>query len=253
MAGSDHDSILAKAPCLAAFARPQYIFEVVHHNESSSERAFRENLSHFQSCYAYHGSKVFNFYSILNYGLQQHLNQTALFGEGIYLSEELHVSEMFAPTGAGWPKSTLGRHLACIAICEYINDPAFVKTQEENKSAELPEKYILVQNNDLVQVRYLLVYSNKRQLQPTGTIPQWNEIGEPVRRSVQPLRGPYARWMWANRGWLTAAAYFGLLVFVGWLNSRNAHYMKHYMKQMFLQKINYMRNALFGAGVEGET
>ncbi|XP_055531844.1 protein mono-ADP-ribosyltransferase PARP16-like [Wyeomyia smithii] len=245
---TDHDSVLAKAPCLAAFQRPHYIFEVLQQNESRSERVFRENLPHFPSCHAYHGSKVFNFYSILNYGLQQHLNKTALFGEGIYLSEELHVSQMFAPTGAGWSRSALGSHLACTALCEYIDNPAYVRSQEENQSTNIPEKYILVKNNDLVQVRYLLVYGSRRHRKPTGTIPQRITSGYPLRKSVQPLPGPYARWIRAHRSWLLAGGYFLLLLSIGMMNSSNAHYMK----QMFMQKINYMRNALFKAVAEGE-
>lgn len=245
---TDYDSVLAKAPCLAAFQRPHYIFEVLHQNDSSSERVFRENSPHFSLCHAYHGSKVFNFYSILNYGLQQHLNKTALFGEGIYLSEELHVSQMFAPTGAGWSKSALGSHLACTALCEYIDNPAYVKSQEDNQSTDIPERYILVKNNDLVQVRYLLVYGSRKS--NAGTVPQWAaKKGSSVRRSAHEMPGPCVRWIRANRSWLMVGGYCLLLLSIGMMNSRNAHYMK----QMFLQKINYMCNALFGAVAKGET
>ncbi|XP_053688678.1 protein mono-ADP-ribosyltransferase PARP16-like [Sabethes cyaneus] len=245
----DHDSVLAKSPCLAAFQRPHYIFEVLHQGESRSERVFRENSSHFNSCHAYHGSKLFNYYSILNYGLQQHLNKTALFGEGIYLSEELHVSQIFAPTGAGWSKSSLGSHLACTAMCEYIDNPAYVKSQEENQSTNIPEKYIIVKNNDLIQVRYLLVYGSRKQPKPAGTILQQTAVNRTARRSPQAAPGPLARWIRANRSWLMAGGYFLLLLSIGIMNGRDADYMK----QMLLQKFNYMRNALFKAIAEGET
>ncbi|XP_058835403.1 protein mono-ADP-ribosyltransferase PARP16-like [Topomyia yanbarensis] len=251
---SEYDSVFANAPCLTAFQRPQWIFHVQYQDDSHSERMFRENLDCFQTHHAYHGSKVFNFYSILNYGLQQHLNKTALFGEGIYLSAELNVSQMFAPTGAGWSRSVLGSHLACTALCEYIDNPAYVKCQEENQStSNIPERYILVKNNDLIQVRYLLVYGSKRIVGPVGTAIGLNSGGlrgstlEQRAKQVAPNR--CLRWMAANQSWLLAGGYFLMLLGIGMMNSRNAHYMK----QMFWQKINHMCNALFGGVAEGDT
>lgn len=240
---SEFDSVFAKAPCLAAFQRPQHIFEVVYREDAYSERRFRENLGQFPSHHAYHGSKLFNFYSILNYGLQQHLNKTALFGEGLYLSAELHVSQMFAPTGAGWPKSTIGSHLACAALCEYVDNPAYVKCQEENSNSDIPEKYILVKNNELVQVRYLLVYGSRRNVLASGQPErQRQRVGQPrAAERAQPSR--CVRWIAANKSWLLAGGYFLMLFAIGLMNSPNAHYMK----QMFLQKINHVCNTLFGA------
>lgn len=245
---ADFDSVFAKAPCLAAFQRPQFIFEVVHRDDANSERRFRENRTDFQTHHAYHGSKLFSFYSILNYGLQQHLNKTSVFGEGIYLSEELHVSQMFAPTGSGWSRSTLGSHLSCTAICEYVDNPAYVKWQEDNQSSSIPEKYVLVKNNEMVQLRYLLVYGNSRNV-ATGS-------GESLRQAVgskQPQKqhqqrvvvappNRCVRWMASNKSWLLAGSYVAMLFAIGLMNSRNAHYMK----QMFLNKINVMCNTLFG-------
>lgn len=43
----------------------------------------------FDTKYSFHGTKFYNVYPILNYGLQQHLNKTGLFGEGLYFSQEL--------------------------------------------------------------------------------------------------------------------------------------------------------------------
>lgn len=39
--------------------------------------------------FAYHGTRFYNVFSILNLGLQQHLNKQALFGEGLYFAQEL--------------------------------------------------------------------------------------------------------------------------------------------------------------------
>lgn len=244
----DFDSILAKAPCIAAVQRPQQIFEVVYREDSNLERRFREKRDQFARQYAYHGSKLFNFYSILNYGLQQHLNRTALFGEGIYLSAELHVSQMFAPTGAGWARSALGSHLACTALCEYIDNPDYVKCHTENSIAsDIPEKYILVKNNDLVQVRYLLVYgSNRRQVAPTEVSNNTPEqrVGQTTNGRAPP--SPCVRWIAANKSWLMAGGYVLMLFGIGLMNNPNVHYMR----QMFLQKINHVCHSLFGGVAE---
>ncbi|XP_055626580.1 protein mono-ADP-ribosyltransferase PARP16 [Toxorhynchites rutilus septentrionalis] len=242
----EFDSILAKAPCLVSFQRPHAIFEVLHRTDAPSEKAFQRNLHQFNSSYAYHGSKLFNFYSILNYGLQQHLNKTALFGEGLYLSAELHVSEMFAPFGSSWSESALGNLLACTVLCEYVDNPAYVKCQIENQQSVIPEKYILIKNNDLVQIRYLLVYGTKRAA--IASIKESFGSRTSTLRSLDVNRNHAApknrciRWMTANKSWLLAGGYFLMLFAVGFMNSRNAHYMK----QMFMQKINHMCNTLFG-------
>ena len=68
--------------------------------------------------WAFHGSRLDNFYSILNYGLQQHLNKTGLFGEGIYLCEDLGVCLTYSSQGLGWIKSRLGQRLSCVAVAQ---------------------------------------------------------------------------------------------------------------------------------------
>lgn len=240
---SNFDSVFAKAPCQAPIQRPQFIFEVIHREDANSERRFRENRTDFQTHHAYHGSKLFSFFSILNYGLQQHLNKTSVFGEGIYLSEELHVSQMFAPTGSGWSRSTLGSHLACTAICEYVDNPVYVRWQEDNQpNSNIPEKYVLVKNNEMVQLRYLLVYGNSRNVDPSRQpasikSPQKQQQHQRVVVAVAPNR--CVRWIAANKSWLLAGSYVAMLFAIGLMNSRNAHYMK----QMVLNKIN----ALFGS------
>lgn len=239
---AEHDTVLAKAPCIAGFQRPQFIFEVLYRSESGLEKRFQHGRMQYPSYFAYHGSKIFNFYSILGYGLQQHLNKTALFGEGIYLSAELHVSQMFSPSGMGWSQSFIGSHLSCAAVCEYVDDPAFVKYQEENRSSEMPEKYILVKNNERIQVRYLLVYGSTRKVANSNSVASRQTVAINATRSNN--HNPCIAWMASNKSWLFAGGYFLMLFAIGLMNSQNAHYMK----QMLRQKINHMCNSLFGTG-----
>jgi poly [ADP-ribose] polymerase 16 len=61
---------------------PSYIFEVTRKPNSVIEKRFQGYSEEFGSKFAFHGSKTSNFYSIVNHGLQQHLNKTSVFGEG---------------------------------------------------------------------------------------------------------------------------------------------------------------------------
>lgn len=80
--------------------QPQYVLEVTNNH---SQR-WLEGVSDKDHLWAFHGSRLDNFYSILHYGLQQHRSKTGLFGEGIYLCEELGVSLTYSGQGLGWAR-----------------------------------------------------------------------------------------------------------------------------------------------------
>uniref|UniRef100_A0A182JT17 Poly [ADP-ribose] polymerase n=1 Tax=Anopheles christyi TaxID=43041 RepID=A0A182JT17_9DIPT len=276
-----HDEVLGKCPCYAKYALPSHIFEVLYRENNSSERAFQEHATEFRTRHAFHGSRLFNFHSILHYGLQQHLNKVSLFGEGIYLSAELQVSQMFSPNGSGWNRSTLGTHLACIALCEYVDNPNYVKSQEETQplptddgttppassssdgpssimtasltgNGSFPERYILVKNNELVQVRYLLLYGTTKESNNNNTATSAGSQSAvdalyalPVRQPSYQMRHPpsrFVQWIANNKGFVLIGGYVGLLLIVGFINSRNAHFVK----EMFLQKLNHVYNVVLG-------
>lgn len=156
------------APC------PNHIFEVRrHHVRSAADEAFEsdgENL-----IYAFHGSRLENFHSILHNGLRNHMNKNSVFGEGTYLSSELSVCLAYSPFGRGWPKSIFGDKLSCVAVCQVIRHPdvkchtrknekgtpsIHLVRSDERAAGNIPEKYYLVQNDDLVRVKYVLVYTD---------------------------------------------------------------------------------------------
>ncbi|GFR59034.1 poly [ADP-ribose] polymerase [Elysia marginata] len=141
--------------------------------------------------------------------------EVSAFGEGTYLSSELSVSLLYSQTGEAWSKSCLGAKLACVAVCEMIDEPS-VKCQIKEGSASVqkqraqasrmtdavPEKYYVVQNNDAVRVKYLLVYrDHTSSAGSTGTSQSYS-------------------WIQQHKFPLLMFTYFILLVAIGLANSR---------------------------------
>jgi len=148
-------------------ALPQYVFEVSYHPKY--EEVWKKRIGSRNIFYAFHGSSVTNFYSILKFGLQQHFGtgKEVIFGNGIYLSNEISVCTNYSPFGETWKDSILGSKHSIIAVCEVINDEEEVKCKDEknkkraintNSYGEIPEKYFVVTNSELVKLKYLLVY-----------------------------------------------------------------------------------------------
>ncbi|GAB1603768.1 protein mono-ADP-ribosyltransferase PARP16-like [Argonauta hians] len=199
---------------------PTYVFEVLPSQLSQSK--FEQLQQGRQIMYAYHGSRVENFYSILHTGLASHMNKNGIFGEGTYLSSELSVSLHYSPAGQGWSKSWLGSRLSCVAVCEIIDDPS-VKCQPKGDSdvkrsrtllpnsmaGEVPEKYYVIRNNDVIRVKYLLVYADNT----------------PSKKLSHRMS-----WFTQHKFALLMAFYFLLLVIIGLANSKQ---FKQNVKRMF--------------------
>jgi len=184
---------------------PTYVLEV---KTANTARWLAENDGS-DTFHAFHGSRLDNWHSILHHGLQQHRAKNSLFGEGIYLSPELGVSLSYSSRGLGWEASQLGNCLACVCLAQvrhhesvkiHSEDPRRGRV-EGSEGGQLPHKYILVRNNDLLHIRYLLVY------------------GQPISSSPHPSRSRFRAWLDSNRMMLVLAAYGLLLLTVGLSNS----------------------------------
>jgi poly[ADP-ribose] polymerase 16 len=97
--------------------------------------------------------------------------QTSLFGEGTYLSSDLNVSIPYSKFGEGWKHSLLGDKLSCIAVCEIIDHPDVKRSvqgpghrsrsrAENSEGGDVPERYFVVTNNQLVRIKYIMVYAS---------------------------------------------------------------------------------------------
>lgn len=193
---------------------PSYIFEVLPSEEL--EKKFERLRDGRNSFYAYHGSRFDNFFSILHNGLNTHMNKVSVFGEGTYLSSELSVSLMYSQAAEASRHSLIGTKLSCVAVCQMIDDPSVkcqtkegspskqkVRAQASETTDQVPEKYYVVQRNDVLRVKYLLVYreesSQTHKVTPTSS-----------------------SWFRDNMFVLLMVAYGLLLLAIGMANSRTA-------------------------------
>ncbi|XP_037556279.1 protein mono-ADP-ribosyltransferase PARP16 [Dermacentor silvarum] len=215
-------------PELSGDSAVDAVFEVEH--SPQVDRRFEAARGDREVFFAYHGSRLDNFYSILHNGLLAHMNKNSLYGTGTYLSSELSVSATFSPAGYGWQHSQVSPELSCVAMCEVVDHPD-VKCQDRCRSkpsrayardsmgGKVPEKYYLVQNNSVVRVKYLLVYT---AVQPPPT-PEILPAGmmRPVNRASYTPR--WHDYLCKNKSWLMVAAYAALLCGIGLSSSRVGH------------------------------
>ncbi|XP_068128536.1 protein mono-ADP-ribosyltransferase PARP16 [Hyperolius riggenbachi] len=207
---------LPGSPTLA-LPTPDFLFEIEYCEKLNAR--FQEARGQRDVIYALHGSRLENFHSILHNGLHCHLNKTSLFGEGTYLTGDLSLALLYSPHGHGWTRSLLGPVLSCVAVCEMIDHPD-VKCQVKKKDSseidrrrararnseggDVPQKYFVVTNNEVLRVKYLLVYSQE----------------QPQRRSRQPS------WFANHRFAILMTLYFFVLIIIGLSNSKT--FMHHW-------------------------
>ncbi|CAF1568294.1 unnamed protein product [Adineta steineri] len=172
------ESVLSLVKHQLSVPSPNFAFEI-NYNQIRNERFndLSEN-GHYKTFYAYHGTRLDNLHSILHIGFLGHMNKLSLFGSGTYFSVEPSVSLHYSPFATVWPNSLLGKRLSCLLLCEVIDHPDHVKCAIENgtstnqerrivsdtQAGAVPEKYVVVTSNELVRVKYILIYSEPNEL-----------------------------------------------------------------------------------------
>ncbi|KAL4712656.1 hypothetical protein ACJJTC_007953, partial [Scirpophaga incertulas] len=157
--------------------KPQYLFQINYSSKSTLEARWREMAQNHNTFFAFHINCLENFYSIINFGFQQHLNKKTIVGTGIYFSTD--VSLPYSLGGFGWGASCIGGHISCIALCEIIDAPEGINyqrriykegdgTYENEHGTRLKETGIekkisqyIITNPDLVRLKYLLIYAKQ--------------------------------------------------------------------------------------------
>jgi len=174
LSSSQAEEVLSLAgPVPSSYPQPAFVLEV---KTNGSEKWRLEMLAE-SSFWAFHGSRLDNFHSILSHGLQQHRTKNSLFGEGIYLASDLGVCLAYSSRGVGWANSCLGPSLSCLAVTQVKHhQDVKVHTEEpgrgmveDSEGGRVPEKYVVVRNNELVKIKYLLVYQHEPKVEATSS------------------------------------------------------------------------------------
>jgi len=153
------------------FSDPNYIFKINYTEDNPTSSAWQRASEKYGVTIGFHGSGFENFHSIVRNGLDSSYGkETSLYGEGIYLSEDRDVAFSFLKCGRNYYNNSIfGKHVGCIVCGEVIKHPKHVRISSEKDSsgisinddeAKLPKGYMVVENNDYVRVKYILVYEN---------------------------------------------------------------------------------------------
>ncbi|EGS23867.1 ubiquitin-conjugating enzyme E2-like protein [Thermochaetoides thermophila DSM 1495] len=117
-------------------------------NRALREVAARKDIKKHPTIFAWHGSSLANWHSIIRTGLGYNETRNGRsHGNGVYMSRHFKTSRGYSVTGLTWPNSDLKFNL-CIGLCEIINAPdEFLSTSP----------HYVVQQLDWIQCRYLFV------------------------------------------------------------------------------------------------
>lgn len=197
--------------------KPNLILKVSKHNTES----WKLRCESEDTFYGFHGSRLDNWFSILNNGLQQHRSVTSKFGEGIYLSSDLTLSLNYSTSGVSWEKSLLGSSISCVAINQVINhqnvkihsDCPVRGRVEDSEGGNIPEHHILVRDNQLTHTRFVMVYC--------GNGLHNNEIStSPTANQSLVRKNRVFSWISSNKMLFVILCYAVLLAIIGLSNSR---------------------------------
>lgn len=131
----------------------------------------------------------------------------AIFGEGVYLSTDPAVAHGFCKAEDGWEHSSLGPRVRYLLVCEvakgegvslvdenvtFSSDPrsspmgtsgSHSRLEKPAAANGMPQTYIVVQNSDLVKIRFVFVYNEPSQRRSVGLLlGQQSMVPEVLRR-----------------------------------------------------------------------
>jgi len=113
------------------------------------ESRFQALKKIYGSFYAFHGSNVVNWHSILRNGLK-----TSMWSEepGIFVAPSSGTSSGYGGVGQNtWKNSIFGINISCMALCEVIDHPTVDKSRGDE---------IIVHKDDCIVTRYFFVFEN---------------------------------------------------------------------------------------------
>jgi hypothetical protein len=152
-------------------SNPNYIIKIEYTDQHHVNKTFTKVKNQYGSIMGFHGSPLENFHSILRNGLDHtYGKETSLFGDGIYLSSDRDVAFSFLKPGPNcYSHSIFGPRMGCIVCAEVACKPKVVRRSNEQSSLtgitiesdnSLPKGYIVSEENECVQAKYILIYNN---------------------------------------------------------------------------------------------
>lgn len=112
----------------------------------------------------------------------------------------------------------------------------FLSTEKRNQSG-VPDKYFVITNNEIVRVRYLIVYGSEMK---TGGNSNLAQCGNFTQNTL-------LKWIHRHKWMAAMITYAAVLLIIGASNSRHGYYMRQYMRQATINAINYLKTFnLFG-------
>lgn len=101
---------------------------------------------------------------------------------------------------------------------------------EKNKSA-VPDKYFVITNNEIVRVRYLIVYGIESRAPDQSDLVQYNKIDDNF----------ILKWINRNKWVAAMITYAAILLIIGASNSRQGYYLRQFMHRTTLDAIDYIK------------
>ncbi|KAG6547960.1 hypothetical protein Mapa_010781 [Marchantia paleacea] len=234
--GNIRDSIL----------NPSFVLKVQEADEGKwGITAFETIRSKHGSIMAFHGTTTENLHSILRCGLLN-MSKTplqrngAMYGEGVYLSTDLSVALTFSKSGESWERSCLGSKVSYVLLCEIARgegvecstSPIADNTASSGKlSLRTHGTYVVVQNSDLLRIRYVLVYSDSpRTLLESQQ--QRVEVKQPINQAFKGKMSLFT---------LVIVLYLCGLIVLGYLKGAKSTRLSMLLKQLwwFLDMIRH--------------
>lgn len=127
-----------------------------------------------------------------------------------------------------------------VAVCEYLDDPLYVKTRKENsRNSDIPQKYLLITNNEIVRVRYLLIYSTKKSSAPKAVESTAKE-NQGLSAGDQRTSTSIFQWACRNPFIISVLLYVLLLFVVGMSNNRAVEYYKNAIISFLKKRLKFL-------------
>jgi len=133
------------------------------------EQIFQQaKIEHENSFFAWHGSPLGNWHSILRVGLKNysdtvHQRNGRAYGPGIYMAVDAVTSLGYAAGYATWKNSQFGTQLKCVALCEVINygspTNCLGRVHRPNCSHCTGAPFYRIEAEEYVITRFFFIYS----------------------------------------------------------------------------------------------